>query len=77
MHAGHFLGHLAGTEQGSSGCPVLREKDGKWFVAGIHRGHMGGVNVATLMPYVYQYLQGSYAPRPGEDADYTTNGGRM
>ena len=58
---------------------MLREKDGEWFVVGIHLGHMDGfnVNVATLMPYVYQYLQGSYVPQSGEEDWHATNGGRM
>lgn len=66
---GHFLGHLAGTATGSSGCPVLREKNGQWFVVGIHIGHLNGVNVASLMPNVCQYLQGSCIP--GEDDWHT------
>lgn len=64
MHLIHFatgpyIGHIAGTNPGSSGSPMLREHKNEWIVVGLHRGaFLEEVNVATLISVIVDEIQG-------------------
>lgn len=56
---GPYMGHVATTDIGSSGSPILREYHNRWVVVGLHRGSkFGSVNIATLMTVIVDDIQG-------------------
>lgn len=59
---GPYIGHVATTDAGSSGSPVLREFHGQWIVVGLHCGTLAmgekKVNYATLITAIVDHMRG-------------------
>lgn len=60
--SGFLIGHKAETQDGSSGCPVLKEHNKEWVLAGLHRGQKPKdcpgteVNFATHVEAIHRTL---------------------
>jgi V8-like Glu-specific endopeptidase len=60
--SGYLFGHRAETHGGSSGCPVLKEHNKEWVLAGLHRGQKPKdcpgteVNFATHVEAIHRTL---------------------
>jgi hypothetical protein len=62
--SGYLIGHLAQTEKGSSGCPLLKQVDSRLVLLGLHRGSTEDdkegkeLNVATHVHAIHYALLG-------------------
>ena len=71
-----MLLHKAETYGGSSGCPVLREKEGDWIIVGLHCGDIVNpstkerANKATLIRAINEVVLGMNFHKESELCNY-------